>query len=704
MYWWNCSLTFVNSKIAQLYGSIFGISFVLFLIARKKYPVTYAFNSTPYGQNTELSKDAFGFIDWTWKIFRYNDDQIFNSCGFSAIVYLRFLRLGFKLSAWGIFNSIYLIPINIFGCNDDADACTDLEDVVNRASLGNVSMSSPSLFATTFAAYVIFGKAMHYIFIEFKWFTQYRHKFSIEPKPDNYTVYVAHIPKEYRSDVALLEYFRSIFSFDDVLEAKIALDIPTLDKRVARRKVIVQKIEHNNNLQRKIGHIPPSNSALRRELDKLNEKIGSVITEIESAKAEERKKFMHAMFLASEIHPNGGSSVRQESILRSDHFRGFSKNSRNLDIDTDTDTELPDEMAATIDIIEETSDDCTPISIQKGLDESLITYQIEETDAPRDTIFQFESEPFLEESDDYCTPAKKKNYTTITPAKKRHKRNLTLNSIGSATSKTLKKTGEKLKKTGEMTIQMQRHIGDYSSRIGKTLATRVNSSAILVKKVAGQTVKNSVVNVKDLAVYSSHLATKTSKRLTRLILNSRDGDGKVLESGFVTFTNLSTKAQCEQIIHHETPYRFLVGEAPRPKDVIWTNVGKSHEEIHAGIIVANAATVGLMILWTIPVAFFTSLSEADALKEVLPFLEKVIEKHPWVTLFSAQLAPLFLVILTEILPTVLSFICKYEGHVGKNAWNASMITKLAFFMVSSAFYFPYIVNNIPSLRTKISPF
>lgn len=44
-------------------------------------------------------------------------------------------------------------------------------------------------------------------------------------------------------DVALLEYFRSIFDHDDVLEATVALDLYGLEKKIENRDRVLQKLE-----------------------------------------------------------------------------------------------------------------------------------------------------------------------------------------------------------------------------------------------------------------------------------------------------------------------------------------------------------------------------------------------------------------------------------------------------------------------------
>lgn len=638
----------------------------------------YTFNSTPHGEQTELARNRHGVFNWMWNIFKATDDEIFHNCGFSAIVYLRFLRLGFKLSAWGILNSIYLIPINVYGCDAEDDPCSDLKDAINRASVGNVSSNNPSLLATTFAAYVIFGKAMHLIFKEFRWFTKYRHKFSTKARPDNYTVYVSHIPEEYRSDIALLEYFRSIFSHEDVLEAKIALDLFNLDKKVSRREAVLKRLEHAINIRNIKGYEPTYMAETGAELHELNEEISNVVTQVESAKNQEKDKFMRAMLMANGIKCNSNSS--QQSFDRSDKLRRHAS-SRHL-LNTDDLSQGEDDEKIVVEDIRLSKTNLTNSDIDltlsdsghEGLDEvpSIgVAYGTEHLQTVNS-----EEEPFIQDG----IPIDPSLISTPKPRAK-HKRQITFSSLGSATTKSLTKAMEKGMKVKKMVGKSVEHVGKYSIQIGQTVAGRVNDSAILVKKVAGKRVKKSIVNVTDLAVFSAQLATKASSRLTRLLLNT--DDGKVRESGFVTFTKLSTKAQCAQIIHHESPYKFLVKDAPLPKDIIWDNVGLSHEEIHTGIIAANAATVGLMVVWTIPVAFFTSLSEAESLKEVLPALEKVIEKHPWVATFLAQLSPLLLVLLTELVPVVLSIVCRYEGHIGKNTWDASLLTKISIFLVSA---------------------
>lgn len=233
----------VLSLTMKIYGSAYLIAIVTYIIVRPRYPLIYNFCNSVKKYQNKLAENHFGHFKWIYKNFQHSDDDMLENCGLTAVVLLRFLRMGMKIAAVGIFNSIYLIPVNVYGCEDENDECSKILDAIEKIGLGNLSSGSLSLIATTVAAYIMFCSTMYFIYHEFQWFTTARHSFLSKPRPDNYSVYVAHIPKKFRGDVALVQYFREIFDTDDVLEANIALDLYNLERKVATRKRIVQKLE-----------------------------------------------------------------------------------------------------------------------------------------------------------------------------------------------------------------------------------------------------------------------------------------------------------------------------------------------------------------------------------------------------------------------------------------------------------------------------
>ena len=162
----------------------------------------------------------------------------------------------------------------------------------------------------------------------------------------------------------------------------------------------------------------------------------------------------------------------------------------------------------------------------------------------------------------------------------------------------------------------------------------------------------------------------------------KSSDGKVRTAGFVTFKTLLAAAKCVQMIHHHTPFVFTVSDAPNPDDVYWKNVGLTNKKIQMGNLLSLSLTLFLCIIWTIPVSFISSLSQASELQKRLPFLADWIREAPWLPLLLAQLQPLLLVLLNSVvLKGLLRLFCRLEGHISSTKLNVSLFSKLSTFLV-----------------------
>ena len=134
--------TFTTTRVIQLtlqtVGSFFGILFVVYLCVRPHFPQAYNFINTSDEYRTPLAVESYGRISWISKIFQVSDEDIYTYCGMDAIVFLRFLRFGMKVSAVGIFNSAFLIPVSVHGCPRDegGNACVSVTDALEKAGIG----------------------------------------------------------------------------------------------------------------------------------------------------------------------------------------------------------------------------------------------------------------------------------------------------------------------------------------------------------------------------------------------------------------------------------------------------------------------------------------------------------------------------------------------------------------------------------------
>lgn len=116
-------------------------------------------------------------------------------------------------------------------------------------------------------------------------------------------------------------------------------------------------------------------------------------------------------------------------------------------------------------------------------------------------------------------------------------------------------------------------------------------------------------------------------------------------------------------------------------DIIWANVGKDHKQLQIGQHLSLFLTVALCLLWTIPIAFFSGISNIKGLEQQFDFIKTADEKNPWLRQVLAQVAPFLVVIVNALLPIFLKILSTMEGHVSNAMVNASLFVKLSAFMI-----------------------
>ncbi len=251
---------FVNSNDSEIiastfriYGSLYLVFFLSFCYLRKRLPRYFNIRSWVPELKTDLATNTeYGFVSWTWKVFQFTDDDLIETCGMDALCFLRCLRLGSKLAMLGTLNSLWLIPLYLTA--EEAEETQRLSDPFVLMSMANVPNNSPRSIGTVIAIYIIILTSMYLISKEYDWYIECRHKYLSQRQPRNYAIYVSGIPGDIQSSYALADYFRQSTSWSEtVYEAHIAMDIPSLEAKVAKRDKLVEKIEHTMALERKNG-------------------------------------------------------------------------------------------------------------------------------------------------------------------------------------------------------------------------------------------------------------------------------------------------------------------------------------------------------------------------------------------------------------------------------------------------------------------
>jgi len=274
----------------KIYGIIFLVLFCLYLIVRDRYPSIYNIKKSYEKLNTPIADDFFGPLSWMWKVFQVPYEDIIVQCGMDAATTIRLLEFGVKLSCVGILCSAFLFPAYKYG--DTLEATGNVTDPMDALSLSNVPSGDNSTIATTFAAYIMFGSAMFFIVKDLEWFQKHRRQFLSKTQPSNYTAYMSGLPQDLQNDDALDAFFAE--QNTNVVESRVALKIPNLEKEAAEREALVPKFEHAINVRVVKGEEPTHKTKMcpcgaekvesiptyDKELAELNEDIGKSIDKI----------------------------------------------------------------------------------------------------------------------------------------------------------------------------------------------------------------------------------------------------------------------------------------------------------------------------------------------------------------------------------------------------------------------------------------
>uniref|UniRef100_A0A7S4JEF4 CSC1/OSCA1-like 7TM region domain-containing protein n=1 Tax=Odontella aurita TaxID=265563 RepID=A0A7S4JEF4_9STRA len=525
----------------------------------------------------------------------------------------------------GGFNAIYLIPVYATSGGE--------QSALEGITLSNVPDESKALMAATVAAYVSFGAAMFLLYREFAWFTERKHRFMSRPRPDNYTVYVAGIPLDLQSDDALLDYFRQVFSYDAVVDARVAIDIPTLDKLVVERELLSNKLEHAINVLNVTGERPRHNKLSKKrcisggetvdsiedwtaKLDKLNDDISKRIDDISRNNSPDGPAFRNDLELA---------------LSKSIAYQGAHKQQHLLVADT------------------------PPLSLDHGSVNGEISVAAA-TAGGDSTVLGFEGTAMYNNASVFHGPS--------------HDAILEHPCEGDFIDEESKS-----------------NTNDKGGSL-KTPLRAVSGIASMTTGIASMTTKTAFKSVEG----ATGFATSGVMAASKLVLGGEDGT--VRDAGFVSFSTLKARASAVQMLHHPAPFTMHVSAAPLPKDIFWGNVGLTHKAQQIGLLVAFALTALLCLFWTLIVAFVTSLGEVEKLTELLPFLKDWLEKAPWLNMFLAQLQPLLLVVLVSLLPPILTAFAKREGHISETALSASLFSKLSIFLLIQLFFVKMISGSI----------
>ncbi|CAN6486511.1 unnamed protein product [Victoria cruziana] len=163
-------------------------------------------------------------------------------------------------------------------------------------------------------------------------------------------------------------------------------------------------------------------------------------------------------------------------------------------------------------------------------------------------------------------------------------------------------------------------------------------------------------------------------------------DPKVaLPVAFVSFRSRLGAAVCAQTQQCKNPTHWLTEWAPEPRDVYWQNLAIPFVSLIIRRLVMAAAKFALMVFYMIPIAFTQSLANLDGLAKVAPFLASVNELKVIKSFLRGFLPGFALKIFLFFLPTILTAMSKFEGHVSFSKIDTISAAKHYYFTLVNVF-------------------
>ncbi|TEB37492.1 DUF221-domain-containing protein [Coprinellus micaceus] len=180
-------------------------------------------------------------------------------------------------------------------------------------------------------------------------------------------------------------------------------------------------------------------------------------------------------------------------------------------------------------------------------------------------------------------------------------------------------------------------------------------------------------------------------------------EGKFLGSAFIR-CNLQMGAhilsQC--LSYHEPMRMYDKWMEAHPKDIVWNNLDDGAFEMKTRYLLSWAATFGLIIAWSFPVAFIGTLSNLSELCTNVKWLAWVC-RAPEIArgMIEGVLPPALLAVLFAVLPLVLKALAWYECIPRYSLMSVSVYRRFYFFLLVHGFLIVTISSGLTNAIGEI---
>ncbi|KAK9064334.1 hypothetical protein SSX86_015714 [Deinandra increscens subsp. villosa] len=156
-------------------------------------------------------------------------------------------------------------------------------------------------------------------------------------------------------------------------------------------------------------------------------------------------------------------------------------------------------------------------------------------------------------------------------------------------------------------------------------------------------------------------------------------------AAMVFFTSRVTAAAAAQSAHSRMIDTWTVVDAPEPRQVLWTNLSKTHYERDVRQYVVYFVVFLTILFYMIPIGLISAFTTLPNLRKLLPFLKPILDQTSIRTVLGAYLPQIALIVFLALLPAFLLFLSKAEGITSESHAQRAASGKYFYFSVFNVF-------------------
>ena len=233
--------TWAGILVTLLFSLIQGLLFfAFFFVQRRKDRENSNFELFEPRQFTRAHRSPApfdgggGIFSWAKAAYKVSDEECLRFVGLDTFMFLRFLRIGARISFLGTILSCILIPVYATG-----EARGINTESFNQLTLARVGDQSPRLWATLVCEFVVVAFVLYSFWTEWGLYASHHYAFLAfgdidTPDEFRYACRIENLPCHLRSNRAVGDYFEQLFP-NQVQQASVCLVTTKLEKLVRDR-------------------------------------------------------------------------------------------------------------------------------------------------------------------------------------------------------------------------------------------------------------------------------------------------------------------------------------------------------------------------------------------------------------------------------------------------------------------------------------